>query len=261
MEKIIFDKFSCTVSRGDHKKKIGSKDALVLEFLFISGVEGAAKSDILAYAWQGIVVTDASLSRSISSLRAALSELSPNEDIIITIPRIGYKIDQDKIYLHSPTESQQYIIEKIESKTTPEVTTETAKSKRDLKIPNSIKVATKAILSIASIALVIIYSRIFFAAQDYKNSEYISPNIVKEALADNRSILFLNADNKDYFKEKIAKINCKCIFIASDNEQYHFIAAYLLDEGKSIGFAFKKNESVDIINFIQTKLDDGVHHD
>lgn len=265
MEKIIFDKFSCTVSRGEQKRKIGSKDALVLEFLFISGNEGAAKNDILAFAWQGVVVTDASLSKSISSLRAALNELNPGVEVIITIPRIGYKIDQDKISLHNPTESQQYIIKKkiskelTESEELPPAGIETPKGK--FKLPPSLQFVTKVTLSIFSVALVGFSTFRLFIAQDYTSNDFISSKIVREVLPDNRIALFLDADDKRYFKEKISKIKCNCTFMVADNEQYHFIAAYLIDEGKSIGFAFKKNERKDISSFIQEKINNGVHHE
>ncbi|MGL6627383.1 winged helix-turn-helix domain-containing protein [Aeromonas jandaei] len=261
MEKIIFDKFSCTLSLGDNKKKIGSKDALVLECLFIAGPDGATKNDILAFAWNGVVVTDASLSKSISSLRAVLSELSSDDDIIITIPRVGYKVNQEKLFLHNPTESQQYIIDKHEPKNPVQDITEVTPIKKEFKAPRWVNISTKIALSIASLTLICIYTIKFFTAEEYIKKDYISPSIIKESLDENKQILFFNADDKDYFREKISKIKCNCIFLASDNEQYHFIAAYLTNVGKSVGFAFKKSEKLDIVNFIQTQIDNGAHHD
>ena len=54
----------------------------------------ASKEDILASVWPDQVVQPSNLVKQISLLRRALGELSPDSDIILTIPGIGYRVEQ-----------------------------------------------------------------------------------------------------------------------------------------------------------------------
>ncbi|EKP0259647.1 hypothetical protein JFQ93_000872 [Aeromonas sobria] len=252
MKKIVFDKFSRTLSRDEVKKKIGNKDALVLEFLFISGPDGATKSDILAYAWQGLVVTDASLSKSISTLRSVLTELIPDEEIIITIPRVGYKIDQDKIFLSNSINSNSLSIENAELKI------EKFKPQKSL-----IKNLTKVIISIVSITLLTFHSYNLVVSAPYAKQNFMSPLLVKETLENNNIILFSRGVDKSEFISKIANINCECLFMFYSNDHYNFFSTYLKNEDRAINVVFKKDEHFDIEDFIRTemKIGNGNQHD
>jgi DNA-binding winged helix-turn-helix (wHTH) protein len=252
MNKIVFDKFSRTLSRDEVKKKIGSKDALVLEFLFISGPGGATKSDILAYAWQGLVVTDASLSKSISTLRSVLTELNPDEEIIITIPRVGYKIDQDKISLPNSIKDDSLSIENAELKI-------------EKFTPNNllIKKITKVIILIVSITLFILYTYKLVVSVPYMKQSFMSPLLVKETLKNNNVILFSRAVDKNYYISKIANINCECLFMLYTNDHYNFFSTYLKNEGRAINIIFKKDEDFNLEDFIRNEVNvgNGNQHD
>lgn len=243
MKKIVFDKFSRTLSRDEVKRKIGNKDALVLEFLFISGPSGATKSDILAYAWQGLVVTDASLSKSISTLRSVLTELNPDEEIIITIPRVGYKIDQDKISIPNSIKDDSLSIENAELKV------EKFKPKKSL-----IKNLTKIIISMISITFFIFYTYELVVSAPYMKQNFMSSSLVKETLRNKNIILSPRGIDKSHFINKIAKINCECLFMLYSNNRNDFFSIYLTKEGRAINVVLKKGEDFNIEDFIRTEV-------
>jgi DNA-binding winged helix-turn-helix (wHTH) protein/tetratricopeptide (TPR) repeat protein len=49
------------------------------------------KNELIAEVWEGVAVTDSSLTRNISLLRSMLDEFLPGEECIKTIPKIGYR--------------------------------------------------------------------------------------------------------------------------------------------------------------------------
>ncbi|MCQ4111571.1 winged helix-turn-helix domain-containing protein [Aeromonas sp. JL9] len=253
MEKIIFDVHSCTLFLGGKKRKLGSKDTLVLEFLCNSGNDGARKNDIIEYAWQGLVVTDASLSKSISTLRSALMELSPGDDIILTVPRVGYKLAPNKISLNIEVMNQLPIIENAESK-----------GEVEEKISKKLHVlftSVKYSLLISSLIFFILGTKKIILSEGYLNRNFISPSLVKETLSREKEIYYFAGVDKPSFRNVIKKINCECVFIVSSNSQHTFILTYLKKERKALNFIFKKDDDIDMVNYIQAKVNDGVHHD
>ena len=251
MDKILFNKFSCTLSRGTYKKKVGSKDALVLEYLIMSGDEGASKSDIISYAWQGLVVTDASLSKSISILRAALTELEPKEEIILTIPRVGYKIDPEKISFNISAEKEGLDSFEPEVPEVPEVP-----RVRGIHIPPK---CLKLIISVCALIVFIFYTHELVDSIKYSSDNYISPTISREILPNSNEVFFhQSADkDKDFFKSIILKVSCECLFFVSTNEQFSFISIYLKKSNSALNFIFNKEDNISMGNYIQDKISNG----
>lgn len=64
----------------------------LLELLSKHANEVVTKEQLKAYAWPHTVVTDSSLTKSMAKLRQAFVTIFDNDEIIITIPRIGYKL-------------------------------------------------------------------------------------------------------------------------------------------------------------------------
>lgn len=90
-----FDAFRNEIVYGDSSYKLAYSDAKVL-FLLINANSGeVTRESILEYAWQGRVVTEASLTTSISNLRKILRACDINEDGILTVPKVGYKLTLD----------------------------------------------------------------------------------------------------------------------------------------------------------------------
>ncbi|EAS65966.1 hypothetical protein VAS14_11654 [Photobacterium angustum S14] len=58
--------------------------------------EIVSKEELKTFAWEHTVVTDSSLTKSIAKIRQSLSTYFPNDEIIATVPRVGYRLDLEK---------------------------------------------------------------------------------------------------------------------------------------------------------------------
>ncbi|MFK8329099.1 transcriptional regulator [Pseudomonas sp. BJa5] len=79
-------------------------DSRALELLLMDPGAICSREDILAYAWEGRVVSAGSLNQSIFMLRNLLGD-SKDHEILITVPRRGYRFNSD--YLLSAPEVAQ----------------------------------------------------------------------------------------------------------------------------------------------------------
>ncbi|MBU2708446.1 winged helix-turn-helix domain-containing protein [Zooshikella marina] len=62
------------------------------------------KEELKRFIWDHAVVTDSSLTKTMTKLRGHLAAFSENHEVIITIPRIGYKLVLDHITIASSTD-------------------------------------------------------------------------------------------------------------------------------------------------------------
>lgn len=76
--------------------RIGAIASRCLTQLLQANGQIVSKRDLMSGAWGafGLEVTDNSLAQVVRQLRVALEKLQPNHELIITIPRIGYKISE-----------------------------------------------------------------------------------------------------------------------------------------------------------------------
>lgn len=74
---------------------IGQRAIALLEALL--GAEGGvvSKSDIMDRVWPGLVVEDGNITVQVAALRRELGRRSDGREWIVTIPRIGYRLDLD----------------------------------------------------------------------------------------------------------------------------------------------------------------------
>jgi serine/threonine protein kinase/DNA-binding winged helix-turn-helix (wHTH) protein len=75
------------VVRGAHAN-VEAKPLEVLRQLLVHAGEVVTKEELLETVWPGLMVVDGSLATAISKLRKALA----NESIVLTVPRIGYRV-------------------------------------------------------------------------------------------------------------------------------------------------------------------------
>ncbi|MGG5870581.1 winged helix-turn-helix domain-containing protein [Pseudomonas peli] len=80
----------------DEVLRIGAIASRCLTQLLQANGQIVSKRDLMSGAWGafGLEVTDNSLAQVVRQLRVALEKLQPNHELIITIPRIGYKISE-----------------------------------------------------------------------------------------------------------------------------------------------------------------------
>lgn len=76
--------------------RIGAIASRCLTLLLQADGQIVTKRDLMRGAWGefGLEVTDNSLAQVVRQLRVALEKLQPDHELIVTIPRIGYKISE-----------------------------------------------------------------------------------------------------------------------------------------------------------------------
>lgn len=89
---IKFDRKNGMLIFPDRVVSLSYRDARVLEALMLSQGQIVKKTELMGFAWPDIVVTQASLKKSIYFLRMALAGECTVSEVIITVPRIGYKL-------------------------------------------------------------------------------------------------------------------------------------------------------------------------
>ena len=92
------------LSRNGHKRRAEPKLMDVLLVLVEHQGEVVSRDQLLAEAWQGLVVTDEVLTRCISELRTLLDDTAREKHYIRTVPKRGYSL----IAAVSPLEAEQH---------------------------------------------------------------------------------------------------------------------------------------------------------
>ena len=96
---IHFDSEAFTLYRADEPTeplRIGAIASRCLGLLLQADGEIVGKRELMAGAWGafGLEVTENSLAQVVRQLRVALDKLQPGHELILTVPRIGYRINE-----------------------------------------------------------------------------------------------------------------------------------------------------------------------
>jgi DNA-binding winged helix-turn-helix (wHTH) protein/TolB-like protein len=83
-----FDELRSELCVGDRVVELEGKPLEVLHQLLLRAGDTVRKEELLEAVWPGVLVVDASLATAVSKLRKVLGE----EDIIKTVPKVGYRI-------------------------------------------------------------------------------------------------------------------------------------------------------------------------
>lgn len=101
---IFFDSILNEMSQNGKSIKLAYTESKALQLLIHHNGEIVPREHITDFAWHGRIVTDSSLAKSISNLRKALREFGLEDDSIITVPRMGYRLTcMAKIVEESPS--------------------------------------------------------------------------------------------------------------------------------------------------------------
>ncbi|MFM5404515.1 transcriptional regulator [Aeromonas veronii] len=253
--KIIFDKFNNTLSRGNQSRRLGARDSLVLEFLLLSGDNLSAKNDIIDYAWQGLTVTDASLSKSISLLRGALADLSPGIEIIVTVPRLGYKIKHTEFKVQSSDLKSSDI--DIDTSSDVEESLSAGEKIRSLfyKLKNRAfnPLILTCLLYGISISLIIYSAFIFYNSMNYDSVEYQDHDLSIIQLSDRMRLMSIQKIPLDV-KNELEKINCFCDVFFYQEDKNSYVSIYLKNERRAINMLVSNNKLEEVDHFIYEVL-------
>lgn len=74
---------------------IGQRGLLLLETMLEVSGGVVSKSDIMRRVWPGLTVEDGNITVQVAALRKELGKRDDNRDWIVTVPRIGYRLDLD----------------------------------------------------------------------------------------------------------------------------------------------------------------------
>ncbi|QBC42619.1 winged helix-turn-helix domain-containing protein [Iodobacter fluviatilis] len=248
-EKINFDPFTSSITINGIEKKIGARDALVLAALLKMNGEVASKKFIMDHAWSDVEVTDTSLTKSISTLRSIIQEFHPDTDVIITVPRVGYRI---RTSLFMTCSSEQNINVELEPEAIKESSVEGAVSKLK-KIMAKVKSINHRYLKI----ILFILSLFFFWLGGvqianivaFKKDAFTSKELNKISLKNGNIVYYIGSKNKILIDLELVK--CKCTFFIADST----ISVFDHNSKRSASFLFDYSDSTDrIASIINSKM-------
>lgn len=78
---------------GNKTHQLSYTETRILDFLIKNNGNIVSKTKIIEYSWTGRVVAETSLAKSISNLRKVFRECHFHDDVIQTIPRLGYRLN------------------------------------------------------------------------------------------------------------------------------------------------------------------------
>lgn len=86
-------------------------ESRILDFLIKNNGNIVSKDKIIEYSWTGRVVAETSLAKSISNLRKIFRECHFHDDVIQTIPRLGYRLNlKSNIYEKKCDEARDFSV-------------------------------------------------------------------------------------------------------------------------------------------------------
>jgi TolB-like protein/Tfp pilus assembly protein PilF len=89
----VFDTRSGTLQRDGEPVALGGRAAAILRTLLDAAGDVVSKTSLAERAWPGAVVEESNLPVQVAALRKALGERPDGRDWIVTMPRVGYRLD------------------------------------------------------------------------------------------------------------------------------------------------------------------------
>lgn len=107
---IRFDPIKNRIYNDERSIKIGYRETRVLELLLKSSPEIVSKQDIISFAWGSEFIGDTSLAKCISLLRQGFIKLGIKETPILTVPKVGYRLIDECVFIDSQPQSEASIL-------------------------------------------------------------------------------------------------------------------------------------------------------
>ncbi|KAA8672355.1 winged helix-turn-helix domain-containing protein [Vibrio gigantis] len=103
---IRFDPIKNRIYNDERSIKIGYRETRVLELLLKNSPEIVNKQDIISFAWGSEFIGDTSLAKCISLLRQGFVKLGIRETPIVTVPKVGYRLIDECVFIDSQPQSE-----------------------------------------------------------------------------------------------------------------------------------------------------------
>lgn len=95
---ITYNPIKCVLSNRQTSILVGYRESRILTLLINHSPSLIKKQTLLSHAWENEIIGEASLSKSISIIRQALSQLGVKESPIVTVPKVGYRLIEGTIF-------------------------------------------------------------------------------------------------------------------------------------------------------------------
>ncbi|MBP2701130.1 hypothetical protein GY654_14590 [Vibrio parahaemolyticus] len=197
-----------------------------------------SKEELKNFAWEHTVVTDSSLTKSIAKIRQSLSTYFPNDEIIATVPRVGYRLD-----LEDTSISENKLEHEDETSIVLPNENNVGYQAQILSLKKLIFIIKQGLL-VLSIALLAysgfnLFRKLPNDYRNYLNNDYSATDITENAFT-HKIIKPKNITIPENIKEILAEKKCNCIFMIDKRDRHYSISyfnedtklgeSYILDE-------------------------------
>lgn len=214
-------------------------DSRVLDCLIQHQFDVVKKETLKQYAWEHVEVTDSSLAKSIAKLRQALAPFHLSEDVIISVPRIGYRL--------SLNDSSQLVVkQRLDSLDI--IPPEPIDTKPSLikKIRNKKQWLLFTTLISCSLCLIGLSVQNFYQVRFGKSAYYLHPNsIIHTTQIANREFKIITPRGHVLTSEQrhlIKSIGCNCIYYIEKNDSALILGVYQPDQQVGKTYALPLND-------------------
>ena len=234
-------------------KRLGARDAMVLDCLLKEPAGSVAtKKSILSYAWSDVRVSDLSLSKSISLLRSTLNEMLPGKEVIVTMPRVGYKINKSLFIIKNEVETSDiddssnllshdnFIFTEINE--IRDYSIKVISNKSHIKL-------IKFILSAVSIFFLGLSSYQYSNSSRFLSVTIESPKLKKMTTSSGNNVYYLPSSER--LINALDSIRCECVFFVHPDG----ISLYDIKRKRAISFLLQDMNVRDISKNINSVLE------
>lgn len=198
-------------------------ESRVLECLIQHQCNVVKKETLKQYAWEHAEVTDSSLAKSIAKLREALAPFHLSDDVIVSVPRIGYRLNLNDT-------SQLVVKQRLDSwNITPSEPLDTKPSLIE-KIYNKKLWLFSTALVICSLILIGLSVQNFYQARYDNSTYYLHPNsIIHTSRIANHEYKVITPRGNVLTKverDLIQSIGCDCIYYIEKRDSGLVLSVY-----------------------------------
>ncbi|WP_181364252.1 winged helix-turn-helix domain-containing protein [Aeromonas sp. HMWF016] len=268
---IMFDPKLNEISYNDKVVTLAHTDSRVLELLICHAGSIVPREQLIKFSWNGRVVADTSLMKSISNIRKAFKDLEISDDCVVTIPRVGYRLACRVLNNIEQQKSETPPNVHIEVDVDPGINVEDESPKKITVFIDYYQKIIKGKSFPVKLKYMLIGLSIFLLGYAlYNFMWYIDQDLDNDFLRRGYEINNITISNKKYTLIRPEKLmltddikpfislapSMTLIYIQKKDGIYNVSYSY---KGKSMSFNFSENNKSTAVCRIKTILSDGEH--
>ncbi|PTT49596.1 winged helix-turn-helix domain-containing protein, partial [Aeromonas sp. HMWF015] len=265
---IKFIPFKGELSNTSKRVKLAYAESMTLHLLAKNHSEVVSKEAISSFAWEGRIVTDSSLAKSISNIRKGLRELGVTDEVIVTIPKVGYRL----VCELQPTTA---FLNELGTSTISHGETISINShnksickppKIDVKLSENISfiksLSERAFIPLNAILIMISIYNFSFVISNDLDKVYLSKEYEKSTIKiDNKSMSVITRKGSvvtDELKKIISLPYPGSMVFVQNNAGYYNIS-FTVGQNKSVSFTFREENYAKGLCKIKSVISEGGH--